>query len=446
MKKRLLSALMAIAMLSAMLTAFADKDARTPIYIGDAVTDAVVDDLLDEIGARNLTDDTARIRACYDWIIKNCRREGDTDVEYFDFDDVIARYPELTEKYSAEVEAGRAAVFRNMQVPAQFADDSSYNSASYIDSSAGYMALYRVGECNMFAGLFAVMCMHLGYESYLIPGDFINSSGSRVMHKWNMIYVGGVPYWFDIRMDHAGYTSSGRISYTYFMKTGDDAWAKKHAWTREYTDHLKAQHDQGRRAYTFGGVDYTTLPVPDWSKCSAWAQPYLVQAQQQDLIPDAIKGMDMTQPITRQEFAAVAVTLYQQLSGQTARLSGQTPFRDSYDEFVLKAYELGVVKGVAADRFDPKGLLTREQGAAMLGRAYEVAENGAVGDGSQLDKTGAQSFTDDGSIGAYAKDYVYFLNARGVIDGVGDGSFAPLGNITREAALKIAVVMAEKLK
>ncbi|MBE6995014.1 MAG: hypothetical protein E7423_10335, partial [Ruminococcaceae bacterium] len=83
MKKRLLSALMAIAMLSAMLTAFADKDARTPIYIGDAVTDAVVDDLLDEIGARNLTDDTARIRACYDWIIKNCRREGDTDVEYF---------------------------------------------------------------------------------------------------------------------------------------------------------------------------------------------------------------------------------------------------------------------------------------------------------------------------------------------------------------------------
>ena len=58
----------------------------------------------------------------------------------------------------------------------------------------------------------------------------------------------------------------------------------------------------------------------------------------------------------------------------------------------------------------------------------------------------AQSFSDDGSIGAYAKDYVYFLNARGVIDGVGDGSFAPLGNITREAALKIAVVMAEKLK
>ncbi len=443
--KRALSALLALAMTAALLTSFAYKEARTPILIGDPITDWMVDDLLDSIGARELTDDTARIRACYDWIIKNCAREGEENPHY-DSDKLFASYSELSTIYGSEYRDGRAAVYVNMDVDRQYWETSSYSSTSYIDSCAGFMALYRVGDCTMFSGLFAVMLMHLGYECCIVEGQFINSGGSQVMHKWNLAFVDGTPYWFDIRMDHSGYESSGRISYTYFMKTDDDAWAKKHVWTRAFTDSLKAQHAAGRRMYAYDGVDYTALPLPDWSNCSAWAQDYLTQAQQRGLIPAALKGADMTQPITRQEFAAVAVTLWQTMAGRTAQAPDSSPFRDTSDENVLKAYNLGVVNGKTADVFDPQGLLTREQGAAMLGRAYEAVQSGRAGDGSGLSTAGSTPFADHDWISAYAQRYVYFLNANGVIDGVGEGRFDPAGSITREAALKIAVVMAKNLR
>ena len=82
----------------------------------------------------------------------------------------------------------------------------------------------------------------------------------------------------------------------------------------------------------------------------------------------------------------------------------------------------------------------------MLGRVHELVKNGAVGDGSGLDTAGATAFTDDGSIGAYAAPYVYFMNANKILEGVGNGSFNPLGNTTRESAVKIAVTMWTNLK
>ncbi|MBQ7093630.1 MAG: S-layer homology domain-containing protein, partial [Clostridia bacterium] len=89
---------------------------------------------------------------------------------------------------------------------------------------------------------------------------------------------------------------------------------------------------------------------------------------------------------------------------------------------------------------------TREQAATMLGRVHELIKKGAVGDGSGLDTSGATAFTDDSLIGSYAVPYVYFMNANKILEGVGNGSFNPLGNTTRESAVKIAVTMWTNLK
>ena len=52
----------------------------------------------------------------------------------------------------------------------------------------------------------------------------------------------------------------------------------------------------------------------------------------------------------------------------------------------------------------------------------------------------ALTFTDNRNIADYASTYVYFLVGRGIVDGMGDGSFAPKASMTREQAIKVAVV------
>lgn len=64
----------------------------------------------------------------------------------------------------------------------------------------------------------------------------------------------------------------------------------------------------------------------------------------------------MTKEITRDEFAAIAVQLYEKLSGETAS-SKTTPFKDisgsSLKKEIGKAYYLNVAIGVSKTEFEP---------------------------------------------------------------------------------------------
>src|SRR5699024_4448555 len=111
---------------------------------------------------------------------------------------------------------------------------------------------------------------------------------------------------------------------------------------------------------------------------------------------------------------------------------------------VLAAFALGIVQGVGGGRYAPSSTLTRAQAVTMLGRVYELLATGAVGDGSSLPAE-SEPFVDDGDIAAWAKHYVYFFVANGVVDGMGGNRFAPNGTMTREQALKVAALAVETL-
>ncbi|MDD3350511.1 MAG: S-layer homology domain-containing protein, partial [Eubacteriales bacterium] len=77
--------------------------------------------------------------------------------------------------------------------------------------------------------------------------------------------------------------------------------------------------------------------------------------------------------ITRADYCKEIVILYQDLveltTGQEAQdLLGltQNPFSDTDDEYVLKAYALGIVSGNGDGTFDPDDELTLEEKAVML--------------------------------------------------------------------------------
>ena len=197
------------------------------------------------------------------------------------------------------------------------------------------------------------------------------------------------------------------------------------------------------------------------AKTSSWAEAEVKKAALAGIIPGEIRMKDLTKKITRIEFAAVAVKAYEALTGQSVSLSAASPFKDTYNADVVKAYTLGVVTGTSATTFSPYDYLTREQAAVMLTRVYKKAKLGGWTintDGDfNLQYSPVAPFADDANISDYAKQSVYFMVSNGILTGMGDNKFAPknitnyevstgYANTTREQAIIITSRMIEKLK
>lgn len=414
---------------------------EVPIFLGYADVDYMAEEILKEIPTEGKSA-REQISEVYDWIIRNCKRNDWDGTTYFDEAEVYAKADELYPGWLEQAQRGEILIRQEYQKQKEDTFEVPYDSTYYIANFASDMMIQRTGNCAHYSALLALLLGHLGFDCRLIDGEFINGSGSRVVHKWNYVLVDGTYYWLDVRMDHANYDRTGKITHTYFMIEDTGEWAKRHAWDSEYSDWLAENADQVAENYTIAA---TALSDEPWSRCSDWAADYLERAHQGQIFPEILWGENMTADISRQEFAAVAVSLYEALTGETVpRHTGENPFTDTDDPDVLRAYDLGVVKGKGEDWFGPEDFLSREQAVTMLGRVCELVKYGAVADGSGLYQGGVEPFLDDGSIGDYARGYLYFFVELGAVGGMGDGTFAPQRNMSREAAVKVAVETAER--
>jgi len=109
-----------------------------------------------------------------------------------------------------------------------------------------------------------------------------------------------------------------------------------------------------------------------WLNTSDWAYEWMDKADKLDIIPDILLNQDMTKGITRKEFCALAVKLYENLKGSKAEANIENPFTDVNDPDVIKAYSLGIVSGIGKGLFAPDQILTREQASTMLTRVYKA--------------------------------------------------------------------------
>jgi len=172
-------------------------------------------------------------------------------------------------------------------------------------------------------------------------------------------------------------------------------------------------------------IAFFALPLPAMAAASpsSWAEEQVGVAIAQNLVPPNLQS-HYTQAITRAEFCALAVTLYEFLMGE---ISGRASFVDTNDVNVEKAAYIGIISGVGDNRFDPAGTLTREQAAVMLSRLAEAL-------GSPLPAQEV-AFADNGSIASWAIDGVGRVQAAGIMGGVGDNRFAPQQSYTREQSI-----------
>ena len=447
--KRLLSFLLILTMLFAVLPTASAQEIRKPIYMDDLAVDYMAEVILDRLDLEDLSE-RDKIKAIYDWIIANSERY-EWDGEYrFDEAEVLSESQgSFAQKYR-ELLAEDEILLRKDWEEVSGLHGSDYYGYSLdttwqVASQAYTMMLKMTGSCAAFTSLFTVLLSHLGYDSRLFHGEFINMDGSQVEHTWNYVLIDGTWYWFDIRIDHA--IGGG---HQYFMKEDTEAWAKEHIWPMEQSDWL-VEHTEEIAALYAPEEHVEQLPQDDPVSeaaftCSDWAKDYMDTALSHGLIPDSLLTEDLTGSITRQEFAETALLLYTGFTGlDIPDYEGLSPFFDTEDPAILKAYSLKLINGMGDGTFAPDATLTREQASTMLGRAYELASQGVLFDGMFLPQ-GPESFSDQSSISDYAKNYIGFFVGQGIVNGMGDGTFAPKGTMTREQALKIAAVCVQNLQ
>ncbi|MDR1589006.1 MAG: S-layer homology domain-containing protein [Oscillospiraceae bacterium] len=131
---------------------------------------------------------------------------------------------------------------------------------------------------------------------------------------------------------------------------------------------------------------------------------------------------------------AMFVTVLGRIAGVDVSVYSGASFDDVPEEqyyapYVKWASEKGIVSGVGGNRYDPDASVTREQMAAILYR-YEQSRAGATATGS-LSTDGATQFDDADKISEWARDAVAWASANGIINGMGDGTFAPKSTATR---------------
>ncbi|WP_366292208.1 S-layer homology domain-containing protein [Paenibacillus sp. AN1007] len=147
--------------------------------------------------------------------------------------------------------------------------------------------------------------------------------------------------------------------------------------------------------------------------------------------------------VTRSEFAELVV-LSLGLMRQDAPhnkfpdIHETTWFRSS----VALANEWGIVKGYNDGNFYGSQQMTREQGFAMIARAYRLVNPEAVVSGEQIN-TELARYNDSTAVSAWAQADIAQLIQAGIIQGSGKETFRPQASMTRA---EVAALLARMLK
>ena len=173
---------------------------------------------------------------------------------------------------------------------------------------------------------------------------------------------------------------------------------------------------------------------------SGWAKPELEKAEEFVLIPENLKDADLTKNITRAEFAALSVNIYEKLTEIKTISSPKETFADTKNEEILKAHNTGLMIGVFENIFEPESLLTREQAATVMARILKKIYM------TEWDFEMPEKFADDEKISEWAYESVYYMAAKGIILGMGDNNFSPDSGATREQAIVIGLRLYETHK
>lgn len=141
--------------------------------------------------------------------------------------------------------------------------------------------------------------------------------------------------------------------------------------------------------------------------------------------------------ITREEFVKLVVCAFLEDTEASNYKFADAEADGWYNEYLAKAYSAGISTGYPDGSFGIGEKITREDMVTICARALEAL-------GKDMTDGAEPSFKDAAAISDYAKKYVTALTKTGVINGMGDGTFAPKANATRAESAKVIAQLMEK--
>lgn len=175
--------------------------------------------------------------------------------------------------------------------------------------------------------------------------------------------------------------------------------------------------------------EFTDLSTCEWAKDSIkylLARGIISESDNKEFRPqDSVK---------REEFVKMIVA-----SLGIYDASAETTLKDVkkdawYYTYIANAEKVGLVCGNDLKNFGTGENITREDIAVIVTRALELV-------GFNSGEVNTDKFTDDAYISDYAKNSVYYMKKLGIVNGVGDNSFAPKMSATRAQTAKIIYEM-----
>jgi glycerophosphoryl diester phosphodiesterase len=187
------------------------------------------------------------------------------------------------------------------------------------------------------------------------------------------------------------------------------------------------------------GAVWTSFP--DLSS-NAWYTPYVQDLVSRDIIagmPDGKFYPDKT--LTKAQFLKMLAVAY----GKTLHEEGSwkptftdVPSNAWYATYVAWGVKNKLVNGVGNKKFNPNGLITREQMALML---YRFSRNVM---GRDLPQNKTVACIDMNQVSSWASVEVRRILASGIMEGHSNGAFRPNQKATRAQAAKILSVYLEQ--
>lgn len=171
------------------------------------------------------------------------------------------------------------------------------------------------------------------------------------------------------------------------------------------------------------------LPFNDLADVK-WAEESIVNLVNLNIISKSEDNKFNPQDNTKREEIVKMIVVALGLYNENAEADFTDVAKNAwFYKYAASAKDANLVTGNDLGEFMAGKYLTREDVATMIWRALK--QKGYTADAEY------ELFADDESISQYAKEAVYQMRNLGIINGMGDNSFAPKSNVTRAQAAKI---------
>lgn len=171
-------------------------------------------------------------------------------------------------------------------------------------------------------------------------------------------------------------------------------------------------------------VNFTDISSYGWAK-----ESILFLAQKGVLNGRGNNEFAPGESVTKEEFVKIIIEAFAfNMDDATVDFADVSKDRWSYN-YIASAYKMGIITGESDTYFGASTNISRQDMAVILERVLKIA--GIENNSTKSD------FADFNDVSDYAKTAVDMLSGLGIINGMGDGTFAPKQSVTRAQAAKV---------